>query len=37
LSPEPEETLPPGENGEPAQVVEEIVEEIVDETEEIIS
>ena len=37
LPEELEEVVPPGEDGEPAKVVEEIVEEIVDETEEIIS
>ena len=37
LPEEPEEIVPAGADGEPAKVVEEIVEEIVDETEEIIS
>ena len=37
LPEELEEVVPAGEDGEPAKVVEEIVEEIVDETEEIIS
>ena len=37
LPEEPEEFMAAGTEGEPAKVVEEIVEEIVDETEEIIS
>lgn len=37
LPEEPEEIAPVGADGEPAKVVEEIVEEIVDETEEILS
>ena len=37
LPEEPEDLASVGADGEPAKVVEEIVEEIVDETEEIIS
>ena len=37
LSEEPEDIVGAGGDGEPARVVEEIVEEIIDETEEIVS